>query len=66
MVVYVYCAIAPIVLPVACLLFTGSYFVYKNQALYVYVQQAESGGGVSPNKESFSWVRYDRLPHLPL
>lgn len=47
MVVFVYCSIAPIVLPVAFLLFTGGYFVYKNQALYLYVQKGESGGAVS-------------------
>lgn len=47
LVVYCYAAIAPILLPVACLLYLGSYLVYKNQALYVYVQTAESGGAVS-------------------
>lgn len=47
LVVYCYAAIAPILLPVASLLYLGSYLVYKNQALYVYVQTAESGGAVS-------------------
>lgn len=48
LVVYCYAAIAPLLLPVACLLYLGSYLVYKNQALYVYVQTAESGGAVRP------------------
>lgn len=47
LIVFCYAAIAPVVLPTACLLYLGSYLVYKNQALYVYVQTAESGGGVS-------------------
>ncbi|CBJ31516.1 early-response-to-dehydration protein [Ectocarpus siliculosus] len=45
LIVFCYAAIAPIVLPTASLLYLGSYLVYKNQALYVYVQTAESGGG---------------------
>eukprot|EP00904_Undaria_pinnatifida_P004555 jgi/Undpi1/140/HiC_scaffold_1.g00139.m1 len=44
LVVYCYAAIAPLLLPVACLLYRGSYWVYKNNSLYVYVQTAESGG----------------------
>lgn len=48
LVVFCYAAIAPIMLPVASLLYLGSYLVYKNQALFVYVQTAESGGAVSP------------------
>lgn len=47
LVVFCYAAIAPIILPVACMLYFGSYLVYKNQALFVYVQTAESGGAVS-------------------
>lgn len=47
LVVFCYASIAPIILPVACLLYYGSYAVYKNQALFVYVQTAESGGAVS-------------------
>lgn len=47
LVVYCYAAIAPLLLPVACALYLGSYLVYKNQALFVYVQRAESGGAVS-------------------
>lgn len=50
MVVYVYAAIAPLILPAACLLFGTAHLVYKNQALYVYVQSAESGGAVSSSK----------------
>lgn len=46
LVVYCYAAIAPLLLPVACLLYRGSYWVYKNNSLYVYVQTAESGGAV--------------------
>lgn len=53
LVVYVYASIAPLVLPAAFLLFTGAYLVYKNQALYVYVQQAESGGAVSGSVSDF-------------
>lgn len=52
MVVYVYAAIAPLIMPAAFLLFSGAYLVYKNQALYVYVQQAESGGAVSQESSS--------------
>ncbi|CAM9836918.1 unnamed protein product, partial [Scytosiphon promiscuus] len=44
LIVFCYAAIAPLILPVACMLYYGSYLVYKNQALYVYVQTAESGG----------------------
>ncbi|CAM9780654.1 unnamed protein product [Ascophyllum nodosum] len=44
LVVYCYATIAPLVLPIACLLYWGSYVVYKNQALYVYVQTADTGG----------------------
>ncbi|CAN0302436.1 unnamed protein product, partial [Hapterophycus canaliculatus] len=44
LIVFCYAAIAPIILPVACLLYYCSFLVYKNQALYVYVQTAESGG----------------------
>lgn len=47
LVVYCYAAIAPLLLPVACLIYLGSFLVYKNQALYVYVQTADGGGSVS-------------------
>ncbi|CAN0322366.1 unnamed protein product [Pylaiella littoralis] len=44
LVVFCYAAIAPIILPVACMVYYGSFLVYKNQALFVFVQTAESGG----------------------
>lgn len=56
LVVFCYASIAPIVLPVACMLYFGSYLVYKNQALYVYVQTAESGGAFMYLVFSFSML----------
>lgn len=53
LVVFCYAAIAPLLLPVACLLYMGAYLVYRNQSLYVYVQTAESGGAVSKRYVSF-------------
>lgn len=63
LIVFCYAVIAPIVLPVACLLYYGSYLVYKNQALFVYVQTAESGGAVSPRSLSTA-IREPPTPEL--
>lgn len=51
-----YASIAPILLPVAFLLFSWASLIYKNQALYVYVQKADSGGAVSAVRYCFKKI----------